>query len=913
MSFLYVICVRYLVLVGICVMESQEVKVIRGISNGGVVISNGNGLEQEHRGNGSVQVGGDEKGKENLAEEFLEGFDEYWEDISDRLMISRMVSDSVIKGMVTAVEQEAAEKIAAKELEVANLKECLQSHEVGTGKYDVRLPVMRKAYKVGNYGRFSCFTEACVKNEKMREDLLALRNLAREQFKKAKKEVERARGSNSMKKIGSGSDLVGLGGILPEKQSESWMHVDKMLECLKTTVDSVCTKVDDILLSSKISLCESQQDLDILAKLEDIVIQSVLRSLREENLLEQNAQLCGIQTVNWLEKFNDISGLGTQLDAILKSLSIPETGLVSHGSHDLDHLHHKAFSNHVTPPTSFYGENGTLDASNIHVAESYDFQQLKHMSKEELVNYFNNIITKMRRDHESVLQQKTEEYFRLKREYLKERGSFVTHRKDEEFDVLRKKIPEVISKLEDFLLENERFPALTNNLESMGKLKHRLESLLSENHQLRDCLNDKKNEAKCLEARFSGAVAELLQRSLAEENMLKLVENLKSAVEDSCMEASLNEEVYKSALREQIAQTRCDSEDSNMEFLMTREIYDIILREAAIPAETANRYEIEDSDIESWIMQGLSGLIFTEAIKDAGRQLNDLYQEALIDKKIRICLETKALEKENELRLEVEEKEKLKQEILDLETALKQKEKLAMDLSLSLSKEREQFELASRELSSLREHASRQQTLVTESNRDLESLKSQQLEALRQIEVDKMEMHKLNQKLDETKEVITEANKERNKAFAIAQEMLDKLLLSEAREETLKKDMEMAANGLSNLFDDFECGVSGAIKKNSLRLEDTSSHLRALTKMANGLRRTKLIYKQKLEQRCADLQKAEAEVDLLGDEVDALLGLLEKIYIALDHYSPVLKHYPGITEILELVRREVSGESTMLS
>lgn len=37
-----------------------------------------------------------------------------------------------------------------------------------------------------------------------------------------------------------------------------------------------------------------------------------------------------------------------------------------------------------------------------------------------------------------------------------------------------------------------------------------------------------------------------------------------------------------------------------------------------------------------------------------------------------------------------------------------------------------------------------------------------------------------------------------------------------------------------------------------------------------------------------------SQVDLLGDEVDTLLGLLEKIYIALDHYSSVLQHYPGV-------------------
>lgn len=38
-----------------------------------------------------------------------------------------------------------------------------------------------------------------------------------------------------------------------------------------------------------------------------------------------------------------------------------------------------------------------------------------------------------------------------------------------------------------------------------------------------------------------------------------------------------------------------------------------------------------------------------------------------------------------------------------------------------------------------------------------------------------------------------------------------------------------------------------------------------------------------------------SQVDLLGDEVDTLLSLLEKIYLALDHYSPVLQHYPGVS------------------
>ncbi|KAL1567499.1 WPP domain-associated protein-like [Salvia divinorum] len=896
-------------------MEGGEMMVNGGTSNGhgcGVPCGNGlgklcseNGLERVYSENGPRGTSVLEDVNGNLADVVLEDWENYWEDVSDRLMISRLVSDSVIKGMVTAVEQNCADRIAAKELEVASLKERLQSHEVGPGNYeDVRLPMAHKEY---NIGKSSCSTCVCKKRENMLGELNGLRNLAREQFKTAGKEIEFATRSNLVK-----TELVGLGGILDEQHSDSWVDVDKTLQCLNTTFDTVCKKVDDLLLCSDVSFCESQQGDKLLAKVQNVATQTIFTSSSkefEENMLEQDLQ-CGIQNMNWLEKFNDVASLGTKLEAIQKSLSMPEA---SHGSNDLDNFHPKAFGNHVTRPNLLYGESGTVDESNVHVAESYDFQQLKHMSKEELVTHFNNIITKIRRDHESDLHQMTDNYFCLKREYLKMKGSFVTNMKYEEFDALRKKIAQVSSKLENFLSENKRFPALTKSLQSRENMKHRLESLLSENHHLRDCLNDKGNEVKSLKEQVSRAASEILQHSFAEQNLLKLVESLQSALKESCIKASISEEIYKSVLREQIAQTRCQSEDSDMELLITQGIYDIILMEAAIPVETANKYGIEDSDIETLLMQGFNALLFTEIIRDSGKQLDNLHQKVLINEEKVTCLERKSLEKENELMLEVEEKEKLKQEIQDLRFAMEDKEMLALDLSLTLSKEREQFELASKDLITLREDASRQQMLVTESNRDLESLRSKHVEALDQIEVCKSEINKLDQKLAQTEAMLTKADIERSTTFTRIQELHDKLSLSEAREHTIKKEMESAANIFSKLFAEFEQRVSGAIKSNRSRLEDANSHLKAITGMANELRRSELLYKQKLDRGNTDLKMAESEVDLLGDEVEALLILLDKIYIALDHYSPVLKHYPGVVEILELVKRELSGETTIMS
>ncbi|KAF7150676.1 hypothetical protein RHSIM_Rhsim02G0161700 [Rhododendron simsii] len=116
------------------------------------------------------------EGGSELGVDLLEDLDSYLEDINDRLTISRMVNDSVIKGMVKAVQQLATEEIAAKEIEVAVLKERLhvlqlhvdkcetiawkgelaealeqvEVHEVETNKFSQKLELMAKELEEGD-------------------------------------------------------------------------------------------------------------------------------------------------------------------------------------------------------------------------------------------------------------------------------------------------------------------------------------------------------------------------------------------------------------------------------------------------------------------------------------------------------------------------------------------------------------------------------------------------------------------------------------------------------------------------------------------------------------------------------------------------------------------------------------------
>ncbi|KAK9223531.1 hypothetical protein WN944_011976 [Citrus x changshan-huyou] len=897
-------------------------------------------------GDESVMIDNNVEESENPAN-LVEDFDSYWDDINDRLTISRMVSDSVIKGMVNAIEQEAAEKIAENELELVRLRESLHLYHVGAEESEPFQSLVMKhesgSVKHGSYSSLSDY-------DRIGESVGGLKNVAKEQLKNLRKEIDRIKGCSSLRRIGSGSEMVGLGGILQDKVSDiRWMDVDKALDSLRTTLDTILNCADNTVYLSKASLCQWQQEKEFQGEIEDMVIMNCFRSLKEEfeeRLWDQSAQFYDNESLNWLGKIKEISSLREELNAISKSLSVSEIGhLTSHGSIEMgeewdtnkwtDHLHRKTSSNHVGVSTSPSEGNGKHDESVIVMSENLD-SNLKHMSKEELVNHFKAEMTKMKRIHELKVTEMTEDLFALKREYLKERGSSLPIKKDKEFDILRKKIPEVLSKLDDILVENEKLPAFSENAEGLCNFKDRLESLLLENRQLRSLLTDKKNEVKRLSLKVSDTAEIMLQRSLteenlvkrignlqgalddahieasitegvykcllgeaadfiksvgkksdleyelmqevyeiifsdaahnatplAEENLVKRIGNLQGALDDANIEASISEGVYKCLLREAVDSIKSVSEKSDLEYELMQEVYGIIFSDAAHNATPGSTCAFEDSDMESVIMQDLYEVIFREALKEAEVKLNELNQKYFMETELR--------------RLEVAEKEKLKQE----------KENLVSEAAATLLEEKDLSKSLSQELSHLRDETSRQQILISKSSKEFNDLKGNLTDALEQIEQYKLEVHDLKQKLELAMKELRDTNEETRKQVQL---------------------LVIFIQGLSKTVADFECRAVADIERCNFRLDSLSSQSKGLILKANVITRTGLSYKQKLERRCSDLQKAEAEVDLLGDEVDTLSGLLEKIYIALDHYSSVLQHYPGIMEILRLVRRELSGE-----
>ncbi|CAL5068948.1 unnamed protein product [Urochloa decumbens] len=124
--------------------------------------------------------------------------------------------------------------------------------------------------------------------------------------------------------------------------------------------------------------------------------------------------------------------------------------------------------------------------------------------------------------------------------------------------------------------------------------------------------------------------------------------------------------------------------------------------------------------------------------------------------------------------------------------------------------------------------------------------------------------------------------------------------------ENGNKEMSIPPNKFQAMFMDFAAVICGKLGTAVLRLRGLDKQLANLAEQVRSLKKSELIYRTAFTRRCCDLQTAEAEVDLLGDEVELLLGLLSKTYKALDHYSPVLHHYLGIREMLSMLGKELA-------
>ncbi|KAK9046080.1 hypothetical protein V6N11_051980 [Hibiscus sabdariffa] len=191
--------------------------------------------------------------------------------------------------MVITVEQEAADKIAQQELELVRLKEMLKSYHVGPDENQILSPLLKNNEpKIEQLGGFSRLSDA-------------------------------------------------LRAWSYYDEPKKWIDVEKTLDSLRITLESVYEQVGNIVYTSKVSLSQWQQEREYQEEVERMVVTTCIQGLQEqleERLWDQNAQWHG----------NGNSSLETN-----GNLSDNEK---------TDHLQQKVPGDHVSSSISLWEGNG---------------------------------------------------------------------------------------------------------------------------------------------------------------------------------------------------------------------------------------------------------------------------------------------------------------------------------------------------------------------------------------------------------------------------------------------------------------------------------------------------------------------------------------------------------------------------
>ncbi|KAJ3674468.1 hypothetical protein LUZ60_005084 [Juncus effusus] len=565
-------------------------------------------------------------------------------------------------------------------------------------------------------------------------------------------------------------EILGRFRVFMEGQIESLKGTveNEKIDAVKTVLNLEFEKLSGLFGFLKSSILENQWEHKSQKELCTIVFKSYFETLHDEFQLKLQEQMDALRCVqeDWGNKVRDFNTLREELNSISQSLLL-ET--------EVD-------------------KNPNISKVNkdFHMEDELEVH-LKHLSKGETINYFKSEITKMRRQNEIILAEKTEELFKLKREFLKEKGSV---RKDKDFEFIRAKLPEIIAKMDEMLRNEVKLPLFSvGQREEICRLEAKINFLLGENKNLRDLVEKTKNEVK----KFDSSMEEYLNK----------IEKLSAKTENLKILGDAKDMINRTVLEEAFERHMCKIEKLSAEIENLKILGDV--------KDMINRTVLEE------VFEG-----HMCKIEDMRIQMENLQEKCFVQKKAVIGVD-KEIEKFTEI----------------ISFLMDGNEKLVLETS-RLEKQRNKIELIRVETERLKEKSRNQKGYI--------------LDLKREREVNK---HKLDD--------------------ALKQGMFDKIT-------------------------EFENVFQESIERNENRLRKLSSELSTLVQSVNQLKKNEMRYRQMLQIRTSNLEKAEAEVDLLGDEVDALLSLLGHIYIALDHYSPVFVHYPGVTEILRLVKSELQGK-----
>lgn len=551
---------------------------------------------------------------------------------------------------------------------------------------------------------------------------------------------------------------------------------------------------------------------------------------------------------------------------------------------------------------------------------------LKSMSNEQLTAHYKRAMAELKREHECIMEDKTEEIYKLKRELLREKNSLHS-KKDKELNVLKKRIAEITGRLVKLVEENDELSLAVvedHDYKMVCRLKDEMQV---EKISLLEKVTEKEVELKALSEKLSDAlrkdterlnhIAEL-ESEKAEMDIVTLttIDIISTLFEetvkerDSSLSLALQERDH--IMQEKVSLEEMLHEKDSSLNSVCKENEEHKLKLALLEKlikEKENSSTVSYSQSEQ-----------RDQIEEQKKMLDQALEECKELKKQKLCLESSLLNKNGVVDSVKREQEELKEQILSIKKTVEENEAALNIASRDLEKERQEKEVLEGIIKE------KENTLYVFAKKDEDQRK--QFEAIISEKENAYTVATgITKQCKETILSLTKDLKEKELSLELSmkgkQEELQEKYLLQAEVQKLKmaaKNMQIHIQTIEKLNKievvesvkkcmdaslELERRVIEKIQENVSRLDQNKQQLKKLHERVDALVLREAYYKEKLERKCHNLQKAEEEVDLLGDEVDALLSLLEKIYAALDHYSPVLQHYPGILDLLKLIKREL--------
>lgn len=419
-----------------------------------------------------------------------------------------------------------------------------------------------------------------------------------------------------------------------------------------------------------------------------------------------------------------------------------------------------------------------------------------------------------------------------------------------------------------------------------------------------------RNETSCLEKPISVSVVDDLERTLREDISTFLFQEVyrewNGELEVNRSESLVKEEIYLSVFDEimgdvletanfalsSLQETKAlekvnydsllrDKTSENVEMLVKDDIWKVLLRGIFEEWKT----KISDFGFESLIREELCMFVIVEAVKGSF----SIFGEAEAEEKAKYSENVFPVDKFCRSSWKCFRKDLEFEKTPTLSTGSESKDR---NMHLDL------VELNNKELDG---HKIFQKSHAKEDN--IYSSVSEKLEkdstSLRESHFIQYESRSDQEKVDSQMTPNVEARHELQPSISQSNNNEEKVELFKSLLNSMLEDSEV--------FKDFEHPLSKRLEENIMRLDEVKHQLDQLVEPTASLSKKASLYRKAFLSRCDNLHKAETEVDLLGDQVDALLRLLEKLYMTLNQHAPVLQQYLEVEEIMQMIKKELVG------